>query len=62
MIDYGIYKDNPSARSIISGMIIRANKQFNPSLNLQVEQLTGEPSDRDSYDYAGCEKEVINNK
>lgn len=50
-IDYGIFKDNPSARSIIKGMIDKANKyKYNFGMNDLVESLTGIPSDRTAYD------------
>lgn len=57
-----IYKNNLSAQSIIRGAINRSNKQFNPSLNLSTEALSGEPSDRGPYDYAGTEQELPNNQ
>lgn len=47
-----------NARRIINGWFAKANSQFNPSLNQRVEDWTGEPSDRDSYDYAGTEQEI----
>ena len=52
-----IFRDNLSAQSIIRQAINRANKQFNPSLNQTAEELSGIPSDRDAYDYAGTEQE-----
>jgi hypothetical protein len=53
-----IYADNPSARSIINHKIIQANKHFSPSLNQETEALSGEPSDREASDYAGCDREI----
>ncbi len=41
--------------------IEKANRQFNPALNQDVEELTHEPSDRTGYDYAGTEQELIIN-
>lgn len=41
--------------------IRKANKIFNPSYNLHTEELTGIPSDRDAYDYAGSERETLIN-
>ena len=52
-----IYKNNLSAQIRISQIVNKANKQFNPSLNQTAEEMSGQPSDRDSYDYAGAELE-----
>lgn len=52
-----IYKDNLSAQIRIRQVVNKANKQFNPSLNQIAESMSGEPNDRDSYDYAGTEQE-----
>lgn len=49
---------NPRAKVIIEQAIRKANKQFNPSMNQSVEELSGEPSDREAYDYAGTSLEV----
>lgn len=49
-----------NARQIIRETIKKANKMFNPSYNLHTEEITGEPSDRTSYDYAGTELETKN--
>ena len=49
-----------NSKEIIRHAITRANKQFNPSYNLHTQELSGEPSDRDSYDYAGSEQEIKN--
>lgn len=57
-----IYKNNLSAQIRISQIVNKANKQFNPSLNQVAEEMSGEPSDRDSYDYAGTEQELPNNE
>lgn len=48
---------NPRVKVIQEQAIRKANSMFNPSFNQHTEELTGEPSDRDSYDYAGVEKE-----
>lgn len=46
-----------NSRSIIRRSIEKVNKMFNPSYNDHVEALSGEPSDRTAYDYAGTEQE-----
>jgi hypothetical protein len=46
-----------NSREIIRGAITKANKMFNPSFNQKAEELSGEPSDRTAYDYAGTEME-----
>lgn len=51
-----------NAPTIIRQAIAKANKQFNPSFNRHTEELSGEPSDRDSYDYAGTELKFIDNQ
>lgn len=48
-----------NAREIIRQAIAKANKQFNPAYNKHTEELSGETSDRDSYDYAGAEMEPL---
>lgn len=53
MIDYGIYKDNPSARSIIRNSIEISNKwwnKYNEAMHRKTEELTGEVNDRVSSD------------
>lgn|GEM_PF-6044887 len=49
-----------NSKEIIRKAIQKANKQFNPSYNKHVEELSGEVSDREAYDYAGTEMELIN--
>lgn len=53
---------NPRIKTIIAQAISKANTMFNPSYNQHVEELSGEPSDRDAGDYSGTEREVINNE
>lgn len=48
-----------NSASIIRHAIEKANTMFNPSYNKHTEELSGEPSDRDSYDYAGTEQELL---
>lgn len=50
-----------NAREIIRHAIAKANSMFNTSFNKHTEELSGEPSDRDSYDYAGTEMELATN-
>lgn len=50
-----------NTRTIIRQAITKANKMFNPSYNMHTEELSGEPNDRTSYDYAGVEQELIHN-
>ena len=40
-------------RRIIREAIAKANTMFSPSYNQHTEALSGIPSDRDEYDYAG---------
>lgn len=52
-MDFGIYKDNISARTIISNVISKCQKpinKYNLSLLQETEELSGEPSDRTAYD------------
>ena len=44
-----------NSREIVRHAITKANKMFNPSYNMHTEELSGEPSDRTAYDYAGNE-------
>lgn len=54
------FKDNLSARSIITQAIKRSNKnKYNVAMHMQTEELTGEPNDRTSYD-VGEEPEYKN--
>ncbi len=50
-----------NSKEIIRHAIKKANTMHNPSFNKHVEELSGIPSDRDSYDYAGTEMEQVNN-
>lgn len=50
---------NPRVKQIIAHAINKANTMFNPSYDMHTEELSGEPSDRSAYDYAG---EEINTK
>jgi hypothetical protein len=52
---------NPRIKGIAESYIQRANKVSNPSLNQSVEELSGEPSDRTAYDFAGTEQELATN-
>lgn len=49
-------------KQVIESSIRRANRQFNPSLNQSVEELSDTPSDRTGYDYAGTSLENKNNQ
>ena len=44
-----------NSKSIINHAVAKANTMFNPSYNQHTEELSGEPSDRSNYDYAGSE-------
>jgi hypothetical protein len=48
-----------NSKEIIRKAIEKANKMFNPSYNQHTEALSGEPSDRTAYDYAGSEQETL---
>jgi hypothetical protein len=63
------YSSSNNARSIVLSAIEKANKMHNPSYDLHVEELSGQPNDRSAYDYAGSEPEnqiehdeLVNNK
>ncbi len=53
-----------NSKLIARQAIEKSNKMFNPSCNMHTEELSGEPSDRTAYDYAGTEMEPLtdNNK
>lgn len=46
-------------KEIVRKAIARANKMFNPSFNRHTEELSGEPNDREAYDYSGTEMETL---
>lgn len=50
---------NPRIKTIVENAIRKSNTMFNPSYNQHVEELSGLPSDRDSSDYSGTEKELL---
>lgn len=57
---YGVFADNPSARSIINHAYEKArNEHFGGPMTARFEDLTGIDSDRTAYD-AGNEPQLIN--